>query len=105
MTSLRSFAAVKIWMMVSAFAQRYASLEDCAPDSYERFIACYERRVGLAFNSHSDWRSSLRAAAYETADWMEENPDLVSFGMAGVLTMKSELARVRREEVFVSVPD
>jgi len=70
-------------------------------DCYERLIASYERRIGVAFNAHMDWRSSLRAAAYETADWMEENPQVVSFGMTGVLQMKSELARVRREEVFV----
>jgi len=85
----------------SEFYDRYATLEDCALDAYERFIACFKRRVGGAFNAHSSWRDSLRAAAYETADWMEANPALVGFGMTGVLQMKSELCRVRREEVFV----
>jgi hypothetical protein len=89
----------------SVFHQRYATLEDCALDSFERFIADFERRVGEAFNAGSDWRDSLRASAYEAADWMEENPELVSFGMAGVLHMNNELARVRREEVFVFCGD
>jgi hypothetical protein len=83
------------------FAARFATLEDCAVDSYERYIADVERRVGVAFNSRPDWRSSLREAAYEMADFMDENPKLVRFGMTGVLGMKSEIARVRREEVIV----
>lgn len=82
------------------FSQRYASLEDCALDAYERQIAIFKRRIGTAFNAQPDWRSSLRAAAYETADWMEEDMQLISFGMTGVLGMNSELARVRREEIF-----
>ena len=85
----------------AAFLERYASLEDCAADAYKRFIADYERQIGRAFNAHPDWRTSLRAAAYVTADWMDKNPVLVSFGMTGVLQMKSERARLLREEVFV----
>jgi len=83
------------------FYKRYTTLEDCALDAYERFIAAYKRRMGGAFNAHSDWRDSLRAAAYETADFMEESPALVDFGITGVLRMNNELCRVRREEVFV----
>ncbi len=82
------------------FSQRYGDLEECALDAYERFIADYERRIGMAFNSRSDWRSALRAAAYESADWMEENPGLVRFGTSEVLRMKNEGFRLRREEVF-----
>jgi hypothetical protein len=87
------------------FHRRYDSLEDCALDAYERFIASFKRRVGEAFNAGSDWRDSLRAAAYETADFMEESPALVGFGMTGVLQMNSELCRVRREEVFAFCAD
>jgi hypothetical protein len=85
----------------TAFFDRYATVGDCALDAYERFIAIYERRVGGAFNAHPDWRSSLRAAAYESADWIAEGPELCMFGMTGVLQMKNELLRVRREEIFV----
>jgi AcrR family transcriptional regulator len=83
------------------FERRFADLEDCALRSYEAFIADYERRVGAAYNGETEWRTALRAAAYETADWMETNPNLVRFGTVEVLEMRSEMARVRREEVFV----
>ncbi len=85
----------------SAFAERYASLEACAVDAYERYIAAYKRRIGGAFNAHPDWRTSLRASAYECADFIAGEPALVSFGMTGVLQMRSEVARLHREEVFV----
>jgi hypothetical protein len=83
------------------FAARYSKVEDCALDAYERFIAIYKRRMGGAFNAGPDWRSSLRASAYETADWIAENPEVITFGMTGVLQMKNELLRIRREELFV----
>jgi AcrR family transcriptional regulator len=93
--------AARAGVSASTFAERYATVEDCALDAFERFIAAYERRIGTAFNSHPDWRSSLRASAYESADFIAESPELMSFGMTGVLQMKNELLRVRREEVFV----
>ncbi|MFL5834793.1 MAG: TetR/AcrR family transcriptional regulator [Solirubrobacterales bacterium] len=82
------------------FDNRFEGLEHCALDSFERNIANFERRVGIAFNSHSDWPSALRAAAYATADWMQENPLVVSFGMVDVLKLPGEMGRVRREETF-----
>jgi hypothetical protein len=83
------------------FARRFTTLEDCAVDAFERFIATFERRVVAAFNAQPDWRSSLRAAAYEVADFIEEDRVLTQFGLTGVLGMKSEMARVRREEVLI----
>lgn len=87
------------------FRARYATLEDCALDTFERVIADYKRRIGQAFNSRTGWRDSMRAAAYATADFMEANPEALNFGMTGVLQLKSELARVRREEVFTFCAD
>lgn len=82
------------------FDRRFDSLDACALDSFERFIADFERRVGGAFNGQMHWPSALRAAAYETADWMVENPEVAVFGMVEVLKMPGELAKVRREETF-----
>jgi AcrR family transcriptional regulator len=82
------------------FDHCFADLDACALDVYERFIAAFERHVGSAFNRHCEWRPALRSAAYATADWMVENRALVGFGMLEVLKMKSEMPRVRREEVF-----
>jgi AcrR family transcriptional regulator len=91
----------RAWVDLAEFDRRFADLEDAALRIYEAFIADFERRIGLAFNAQSDWRTALRAAAYETADWMAANPNLVRFGTVEVLEMRSEMARVRREEVFV----
>jgi AcrR family transcriptional regulator len=85
----------------SEFYARYTTLEDCALDFFERLLASYRRRVAEAFNSHSSWRDSLRAAAYAAADYLAENPLATDFGIVGVLKMNSELCRVRREETFI----
>jgi AcrR family transcriptional regulator len=83
------------------FEERYPDLETCVLDTYERLITSTSRRIGIAFNRHSQWRDALRAAAYALADLAEENPDSVRFGMAEVLTMRSETARLKREGIFV----
>lgn len=82
------------------FDRRFESLDACVLDTYERLIADYEKRVGAAFNRHATWPEALRAAAYETADWMTEYPDRVAFGAAEVLAVPDEMVRVRREGVF-----
>lgn len=82
------------------FDRRFESLEHCALDAFERWIADFEQRVGSAFNAQADWQSGLRAAAYATADWMEDNPLVVPFGMVEVLKMPGEMGGVRREETF-----
>jgi AcrR family transcriptional regulator len=83
------------------FYRRFSDLEDCALKAYEAFIADFKWRVGTAYARQPEWRTALRAAAYATADWMTEMPKLVPFGTVEVLAMKSEMARVRREEVFI----
>ncbi len=83
------------------FDRRFTDLEDAALRTFEAFIVDFERRIGSAFNAEADWRSALRAAAYETADWMAANPNLVRFGTVEVLEMRSEMARVRREEITI----
>jgi AcrR family transcriptional regulator len=85
---------------IEEFHRRFVDLDHCALDTFERLIAAFERRVGDAFNREPDWRSGLRAAAYETADWHEEHPQAVRFGTVEVLRMRNEMVKVRREEVF-----
>lgn len=82
------------------FHDRYADVEDCAVDTYERLIVAFECRVGEAFNRHSDWRSALRAAAYEAADILAAFPQMPRFGMNDVLRIPNEMVMVRREELF-----
>jgi AcrR family transcriptional regulator len=83
------------------FERRFVDLEEATLRTFEAFIADFERRVGMAFNAGADWRSGLRASAYAAADWLAANPDLVRFGSVEVLEMRSEMARVRREEVAI----
>jgi hypothetical protein len=81
------------------FHRRFPDFDACLVDTYERFIASFERAVATAFNRHEEWRTALRAAAYAATDWMEASPDLMEFGAVGVLTTRNEMARVRREQV------
>lgn len=82
------------------FRARFESLDECALDSYERFIADFERHTGSAFNRQDEWPASLRAAAYAAVDWMLQNPALAQFGGAEVLKIPSGLGQVRHEEVL-----
>lgn len=82
------------------FRRRFENLDDCALDSYERFIADFERHTGSAFNRQDEWPASLRAAAYAAVDWMLQNPALAQFGGAEVLKIPGGLGQVRHEEVL-----
>jgi AcrR family transcriptional regulator len=86
---------------IDEFHERFAGPDECLLDSFDRLCADFEHRVGAAFNSHAEWRSGLRAAAYETAAWLEENPQQTKLGAAGVLRAGNEMARIRRESLFV----
>jgi AcrR family transcriptional regulator len=92
--------AARAGVSVAAFGARFADLDQCAIDTYERGAADFKRRVGGAFNRRPDWQSALRAAAYEAVDWLEEHAEIAKFGNTELLRMRSEMARVRREEVF-----
>jgi hypothetical protein len=79
--------------------RRYSGFEAGLLDTYERFVASFERVVGAAFNTHDEWTTSLRASAYAAGDWMESNPEATVFGVVGVLKTKNEFVRIRREEI------
>jgi AcrR family transcriptional regulator len=82
------------------FDRRFGGKEDCALRCFEAFIADYQWRSETAYNSQPGWRDGLRAAAYEIADWMVENPKLIRFGAVELLAAESEMIRVRREEAL-----
>ncbi len=92
---------VRAGITAAEFRRRYVDLDECVLDTYERLTATTARRIGDAFNRQADWRSALRAAAYEVADMFVEHPHTVRFGISEILRMGNEMARVRREEVFV----
>jgi AcrR family transcriptional regulator len=82
------------------FYSRFADKEDCVQRTYEAFIEDFLWHVQGAYDAGLDWRSALRGAAYAAADWMNEHPRAARFGGVDVLYARSEMVRVRREEVF-----
>jgi AcrR family transcriptional regulator len=85
---------------VAEFRRRFVDREECSRDCLAAFIADFEARVGAVYDQHADWRSALRATAYECADWAEEHPNLLRFGAIGLLEARDEMMRVQREEAF-----
>jgi AcrR family transcriptional regulator len=82
------------------FHRRYEDLEDCVLRSFDAFAAEYESRIQAAFDAFADWRTGLRSAGYEVADWAQENPRLLRFGAVDLLQARNEMIRVRREEAL-----
>jgi AcrR family transcriptional regulator len=82
------------------FERRFADKEDCVLKVYEALIANFEAEVRAAYDAFPEWPTSLRAAAYAAADWMETRPQTARFGGVDVLYARNEMVRVRREQVF-----
>jgi AcrR family transcriptional regulator len=82
------------------FLRRFKDKEDCAQRSFEAFADDYRLRIFSAYSAFPDWRTGLRAAAYEVADWMDDHPDVVRFGAVEILKAENEMIRVRREEAI-----
>jgi AcrR family transcriptional regulator len=85
---------------VVSFGCRFTGREDCARHFLADFILDFEARIGGVYDRHTDWRTALRATAYECADWAEEHPGLLRFGAIGLLEAHDEMMRVQREEAF-----
>jgi len=80
------------------FRQRYSDKEQCATAVFEQLIQDFMWRSQRAYDSQARWPATLRAAAYEAAEWMEEHPEATRFGAVEILAAKSEMLRVRREQ-------
>jgi len=83
------------------FEADFTSLEDCALQLADHFAEPFRRRIEAAYESEELWPDSLRTASYEGAEWIVEHPREVRFGAVEMLKA-GELARVRREAVFMS---
>jgi AcrR family transcriptional regulator len=82
------------------FDRRFAGKEDCALKVFEAFVADYKWRTESAYWFFDNWRDGLRSAAYETAEWIVENPNLIHFGAVDLLAAEGEVIRLRREEAL-----
>lgn len=85
----------------AAFDSRFGRWEEFVLCVLGAFIDDFTDRVGRAYDSGPDWRTGLRLAAYESAEWLGENPRVARFGAVDVLAARDEMIRVRREGVFL----
>lgn len=92
--------AARAGIGVAEFHRRFTGKEDCTQRCFEAFADNWVARLERAYRAQPDWRHGLRAAAYETADWMSENPNLIRFGAVEILKAENEMIRVRREVAF-----
>ncbi|HWW67438.1 MAG TPA: TetR/AcrR family transcriptional regulator [Solirubrobacterales bacterium] len=83
------------------FDANFASLEDCALQLVDDFLPPIAERIQAAYSAEERWPDSLRAASYVLADWIAEHPREARFGVVEMLKV-SELARARREAVFMT---
>lgn len=57
------------------FKRHFADFDACFGAVWERCKAEVVERTSLAFISQSDWRSGMRAAAWELCRWVQAEPD------------------------------
>jgi AcrR family transcriptional regulator len=81
------------------FDRRFAGKEEVTELVIGAHLECLVERVDGAFESAPRWPESLRAAAYETARYLEENPAMTWFMLVGVLEA-DDMARARRDQIF-----
>jgi AcrR family transcriptional regulator len=83
------------------FDADFAGLEDCALQLVDSFLPAITEKIEVAYRAQEYWPDALRAASYVVADWIVSHPREVQFGAVEMLKV-GELARVRRESVFMS---
>jgi AcrR family transcriptional regulator len=98
MASVEEFAA-RASLGREDFDRRFSGKQEVTELVLEAHISRYLERVGGAFAQVDSWPGSLRAAAYETARHVLENPDATWFLTVGVLAA-NDMARARRDQLF-----
>jgi AcrR family transcriptional regulator len=98
LASAKEFAD-RVGMEMAQFEHHFADKAEATDRVFEAYIDNFKTRVGGAYASAASWPENLRAAAYEAARWLRDNPLATWFGMVGMLDA-GDLQRVRREEVF-----
>lgn len=66
----------------------------------EAFIAYFKGRIMAAYETAGVWPDNLRAAAYEAARYLREEPGAAYFGMVSAIGA-GDLLRAHREAAFV----
>lgn len=81
------------------FERQFRDKADATDRVFEAYMDNFKSRIGGAFATQPSWPDNLRAAAYEAARWLRDNPGGTWFGMVGTLDA-GDMPRLRREEVF-----
>ena len=89
-------AAERAGLERAAFDRHFESAEDCILQAYWKHTDEFTERVEAAFNREDAWRDALRAAAYEAAAYVRENPRIVRFGTIQMFQV-GPMAQAHRE--------
>jgi AcrR family transcriptional regulator len=81
------------------FERQFRDKADAADRVFVAYIDNFQSRLRAAYATEPRWPDNLRAAAYETARWIRDNPKGTWFGMVGTLDA-GDMPRLRREEVL-----
>jgi AcrR family transcriptional regulator len=81
------------------FDREFGGKADVTLRVMEAFIGDFKARVKAAYESEQRWPDNLRAAGYEAARWLTENPRTTHFGMVSSVDA-GDMPRARREEIF-----
>lgn len=81
------------------FDRRFSGKEEVVLVVLDAHLAHFEDRVGRAYDAVEGWPDNLRAAAYETARYILENPELTWFMVSGA-SEADQAVRARRDRLF-----
>jgi AcrR family transcriptional regulator len=81
---------------VATFDRYFEGVEDCILQAYWKHTDEFTARVEAAFGAEESWRDSLRAAAYEAARYIRDNPRIVRFGTVQMF-QAGPMAQAQRE--------
>jgi AcrR family transcriptional regulator len=82
------------------FEREFEGKDDLALRVFDALAGDFRARVEDAFSSQPRWPAQLRAAGWEMARWVLDNPESVWFGMVGVLDA-GDMVLARRRELFL----
>jgi AcrR family transcriptional regulator len=102
----RGYAAASVEEFVSRagiaraeFDLRFTGKAEVTTLLIDAHLDRFFERVGDAYTQDPDWPANLRAAAYETARYLRENPAMTWLMLVGVLAAE-DMVRARRDRIF-----
>jgi len=88
----------------AAFERHFADLQAAVIGTYWDYTNEFNERLRAAYERGSDWRSSLRGAAYAAAYYIRDRPQVVRFGTL-ILFQAGAMAQAERESHLQQMVD